>query len=110
MTQRESSEHMARTLREAASAHRSRDFARLQSLYDQADADAPRESGVDGVAIAYALRLLDAWVDAYNHRWQYHEPIESDDWPALAEEVAASLSDGGVFSPPKLRGVEVRAP
>jgi len=110
MTLREASEHMARTLREAASAHRSRDFAKLQSLYDQADADTPREFGVDGVAIAYALRLLDAWVDAYNHRWQYHEPIESDDWPVLAEQVAAALSAGNAFSPPKLRGVEVGAP
>ena len=45
-------------------------------------------------AVAFAFTFWDNWVDASNHDWQYHEPINERDWPLFAREIAHAVRHG----------------
>ena len=45
-----------------------------------------------GAEVGFGFEFWDNWVDAANHEWRHHEPIQSEDWPRYARLVAVVIS------------------
>ena len=57
--------------------------------------------------VHYVRYFVDCWIDAADHKWQYHEPVRKNDWIPLAEDLLRSVQEDREFSPPLLRGVSL---
>ena len=75
-----------------ASLHDQGLFAELGASFDELDARIPRSAGAVFDKLLIALRFLDDWLDASNHDWQYHQPMQRSDWPTLARTLIADIS------------------
>ena len=75
-----------------ASLHDQGRFAELGASFNELDARIPRRGGAPFDRLLIALRFLDDWLDASNHNWQYHEPVQRSDWPVLARVLIADIS------------------
>jgi hypothetical protein len=66
-------------------------FEELGKSFEELDARVPRGAGAAFDYLLVALRFMDDWLDAKEHEWQYHEPLQRDDWPVLARTLAQDL-------------------
>ena len=86
-------------LRADAAAHRREQYDAIGRRFDRLEHEFP--TGVDPqlAKLHIALAFWDGWIDARNNGWP-RGPIGIADWPALAEEVAASLAADAEITAP----------
>jgi len=74
-------------------AHENDEYTLIGHGYDDIDVGLPRNAGPEFRKLFIALSFWDGWIDARNHEWQYYKPIEKDDWPRLARQIAGHLKN-----------------
>lgn len=75
-----------RGLKKAIAAHRSGRWDLIGDGWDTA-----ARFRHDDAALSIALSFWDGWADSAAHGWLYYGDLRADDWPRLAEEIAAAL-------------------
>lgn len=80
-------------LHDAIIAHEEGRFEGIGAAYDRLFAAASADQDVEP-ALQVAVDFLDSWFDSSNHGWALYEPIGRDDWPKLADRLAADLDSG----------------
>ena len=87
-------EILASALEHDARAHESGHYEaignRLDEVYDEI---LPLQSSSDTM-FAVTLRFWYDWIDASSHDWKYQGPINKEQWPQLAREIADGLRSG----------------
>lgn len=76
-----------------AVAHEAQRFKDVGIGFDELDAGLPRGLGSEFDKLFIALNFWDGWIDARNHDWQYYKGIREADWPQLARQIVAALSE-----------------
>lgn len=71
-------------------------------VFDRLDAHVPRGRGVEYEKLLAALSLLEGWIDARNHDWRYHAPIQEADWPRMASSLADDLRNNREIGDPQV--------
>jgi hypothetical protein len=84
-------EDLAAALVRGADAQDRGDAAQIDDGYDELE---PLIAESDSGDLGIALRFWEGWIDARDHAWVVHEPIEQEDWPSLARELAEDLRAG----------------
>jgi hypothetical protein len=86
-------------LRVDAQVHRRGQYDEIGRRFDRLEHQFPTGTAPELAKLHIALAFWDGWIDARNNGWP-RGPIDLDDWPRLAEEVAADLAaDRDVSSP-----------
>jgi hypothetical protein len=86
-------------LRADAAAHRAGRYDEIGRRFDRLEHQFPVGTAPELAKLHIALAFWDGWIDARNNGWQ-RGPIALDEWPALADEVAADLAaDRDITSP-----------
>lgn len=86
-------------LRGDAQLHRREQYDEIGRRFDRLEHQFPTGTAPELAKLHIALAFWDGWMDARNNGWP-RGPIALDDWPRLAEEVAADLAaDREVSSP-----------
>jgi hypothetical protein len=86
-------------LRADAAAHRAGRYDEIGRRFDRLEHQFPTGTAPELGKLHVALAFWDGWIDARNNGWQ-RGPIALQDWPALAEDVAADLAaDRDISSP-----------
>ena len=82
-----------------AAAHRSERYDEIGRRFDRLEYEFPKGDAPELAKLHIALAFWDGWIDARNNGWP-RGPIALEDWPRLAEELAADLAaDREVTSP-----------
>ena len=53
---------------------------------------------------AYLYDFLDSWCDAWHHDWQYHDPLEKNDWVVIAKQLVTLQSENTKFEAIDFKG------
>ena len=86
-------------LRADARAHAAERYDEIGRRFDRLEHQFPTGTAPELGRLHIALTFWDGWIDARNNGWQ-RGAIAREDWPALAEHVAADLaSDREISSP-----------
>ena len=93
---------IADALTNDAKAHVAGRFDEIGLQYDDVCAETLPSSRPATRTVAIALAFWDGWIDSRNHDWQYYPGIEHQDWPPLANEIAAALRSGDEITNPTL--------
>ena len=86
-------------LRADADAHRHEQYDEIGRRFDRLEHEFPTGTAPELAKLHIALAFWDGWLDARNNGWP-RGPIGIADWPALAEEVAASLAADAEITAP----------
>ena len=79
-------------LEKDAEDHEAGRFRNIGSNWDRVYGEIlPIENDVENPLYRMSFRFWDDWCDASNHDWNYHNPINKDQWPNLARELANCL-------------------
>lgn len=90
---------LVRELRADAAAHRRGEYDSIGRRFDRLEHQFPTGTAPELAKLHIALAFWDGWIDARNNGWP-RGPIALEQWPALAEEVAAELeADRDLSSP-----------
>lgn len=82
--------YLIRELEAAATAHENGNYEVMREKFNEFEsALAHYEDRSQNINLVY--NFWDCWLDASNHEWQYHEPVEKQDWPDLAREIVSDL-------------------
>ena len=84
---------MALALRQDADAHTAGRYDEIATRYDDVYGEVLALSEWTP-RLGIAFEFWDCWNDARNHDWRYYEGIGRDDWPKMAQEIAAALESG----------------
>jgi hypothetical protein len=95
-------ESAATGLLRCADAHEAGDFSEIEREFDVFEASLTQDASAIPNDVLLAFGFWDAWTDSSNHDWRYHEPIQRDDWPRLAREIADTLRSGVPIANPVL--------
>jgi hypothetical protein len=79
-------------LRADARAHIQRSYDEIGRRFDRLEHLFPTGTSPELGRLHIALTFWDGWIDARNNGWP-RGPIAVDEWPVLAEGVAADLAD-----------------
>lgn len=94
-------------LRADAKAHAEEDYDRIGRRFDWLEHRFPTGTAPELGKLHIALTFWDGWIDARNNGWP-RGSIGIDDWPLLAESVAADLAaDGEITSPSVLANFDI---
>ena len=88
-------------LRADAAAHRAERYDEIGRRFDRLEYEFPKGSSPELAKLHIALAFWDGWIDARNNGWP-RGPILQEDWPGLAEQVAADLASNREISAPKV--------
>ncbi len=100
---------LVRELRADAAAHRREEYDSIGRRFDRLEHQFPTGTTPELAKLHIALAFWDGWIDARNNGWP-RGPIALEQWPALAEEVAADLeADREIASPLVLSGFDLVA-
>lgn len=86
-------------LRGDARAHAAKHYDEIGRRFDSLENRFPTGTAPELGRLHIALAFWDGWIDARNYGWP-RGPIGIEDWPVLAEEVAADLSHDREISSP----------
>ena len=96
-------------LRADARAHAAANYDEIGRRFDRLEHQFPTGTAPELGKLHIALTFWDGWIDARNNGWP-RGSIALDDWPALAENVAADLqSDREISSGPVLARFDIVA-
>ena len=91
----EAFEILAKALERDAAQQKSGKYSEIGMKWDEVYGEIlPIEDDFENPLYSLAFNFWDAWADAANHEWQYHEPITKKDWPIFAKKIASSLRSG----------------
>ena len=94
-------------LRADARAHVAEDYDRIGRRFDWLEHQFPTGTAPELGKLHIALTFWDGWIDARNNGWP-RGAIAVDDWPALADAVAADLAaDRDISSPAVLERFDI---
>ena len=84
---------MASSLEQMVEAHHRQDIERLSEISDEIEGIYGKvySRGRVPSLISIAYNFADCWADAANHRWQYHNGIDQNEWPILSLEISKCL-------------------
>ncbi|MHB0948127.1 MAG: hypothetical protein ACYC3Q_00055 [Gemmatimonadaceae bacterium] len=90
---------LVRELRADAAVHRRGEYDSIGRRFDRLEHQFPTGTAPELAKLHIALAFWDGWIDARNNGWP-RGPIALEQWPALAEEVAAELEADRELSAP----------
>lgn len=86
-------------LRSDAAAHRAARYDEIGRRFDRLEYEFPKGTAPELAKLHIALAFWDGWIDARNNGWP-RGPIALDEWPELADQVAADLAADREISTP----------
>ncbi|HUF27718.1 MAG TPA: hypothetical protein VMM18_12150 [Gemmatimonadaceae bacterium] len=96
-------------LRADARSHVAGSHDEIGRRFDRLEYQFPTGTAPELGRLHIALAFWDGWIDARNNGWP-RGPVAFDEWPALAEEVAADLAaDAEISSPLVLERFDIVA-
>ena len=60
--------------------------------FDRIDVSYQHLGEESSVVFRRVVEFIDDWLDASNHNWMYHDPMQREDWSVAAKQIAKSLS------------------
>ena len=99
----EASEILARALENDAYAQERGELEDIGMQYDEVLGQIlPIDENPEQVT-NMAFCFWDDWLDAKNHDWQFHEPMQESDWPRVARIIANSVRESSIPLDPVIR-------